>query len=206
MIALLGGTFDPVHVGHLTAAESARQILGVSQVNLVLARQPYHKAQCEGATTQQRWAMLELACKDHALLVADDSELHHEGPSFTVDLLERRATANPREMRCWVIGSDAFAPILGWRRADDVFRLTNFLVFERAGMESQFDAALQAFIAPRAVASIRNDQHGQVLITRADLPDVSSSRIREMHRAGQSVSRWLSPAVLDFIRNNNLYV
>lgn len=205
MIALLGGTFDPVHKGHIAAAEAALHYLDVLQIRLVLARQPYHKSRCDGATSAQRWDMLVLACRDLPYLLADDSELHREGPSYTVDLLERRAAEHPGERRCWIIGSDAFAPILGWRRVEDVFRLTNFLVFERAGSAAVFDPALSSFIAPRKVAAFAAEDHGQVMIVNSDLPEVSSSRVRQALRAGESVDAWLQPAVLDYIRKHHIY-
>jgi nicotinate-nucleotide adenylyltransferase len=205
LIGLLGGTFDPVHNGHIAAAEAACRCLDVRQIRLVLARQPYHKTRYDGATTGQRWDMLVLACRDLPHLVADDSELRLEGPSYTVDLLEQRAAEHPEERRCWIIGSDAFAPILGWRRVEDVFRLTNFLVFDRAGSRAAFDEALLSFIAPRRVATIAGEDHGQVMIVNADLPEVSSSRVRQALRAGEPVDAWLQPAVLDYIRKHHIY-
>lgn len=194
-----------MHRGHIAAAEAARQCLDVRQIRLVLARQPYHKSRCEGATTMQRWEMLVLACRDRPYLLADDSELNQEGPSYTVDLLERRAADHPDEQRCWIIGSDAFAPILGWRRVEDVFRLTNFLVFERAGSPAVFDAALSSFIASRKVATFTGENHGQVMVVKSDLPEVSSSQVRQALRAGEPVDAWLQPAVLDYIRKHHLY-
>jgi nicotinate-nucleotide adenylyltransferase len=209
LIALFGGTFDPVHLGHLAAAEAARQALDVQEVRLVLARQPYHKSASAGASVTQRWDMLVLACKAHAHLVADDSELAGEGPSYTVDLLERRAGLDPHERRCWIIGTDAFAPILGWRRVEDVFRLTSFLVFRRAGSQAVFDEQLGAFLATRMAARLDQAVHGQVMIVEADLPDISSSRVRETIHAGENggndADRWLDPTVADYIRKNRLY-
>ena len=209
MIALFGGTFDPVHLGHVAAAETARQVLGAPQVRMVLARQPYHKPESGGATAAQRRDMLILACDEHSQLVADDSELAGEGPSFTVDLLERRAQVDTLERRCWIIGTDAFAPILGWRRVEDVFRLSSFLVLTRAGSPPDFDEPLRTFIQPRLVDRLDQALHGQVMIVAADLPDISSSRVRQAIHAGENerevASRWLVPAVSDYIRKNRLY-
>ena len=220
MIALLGGTFDPVHVGHVAAALEARRRLAIDEVRLVLARQPYHKERSgAGADATDRLAMLGLACAGHPGLVADGSELEHEGPSYTVDLLERRARHDPAERRCWVMGSDAFALILGWRRVEDLFGLTSFLVFRRrddgagnpfgnpSGNPSgnPFDAALDEFIRPRRVDRLAADRQGQVMLVDADLPAVSSTAVRAALRAGKPVADWLSPGVLDYIRKHHLY-
>jgi len=209
LIALFGGTFDPVHLGHVAAAEAARQALTVNEVRMVLARQPYHKPLSGGATAAQRRDMLILACEAHPHLVADDSELAGDGPSYTVDLLERRASVDPLERRCWIIGTDAFAPILGWRRVDDVFRLSSFLVLRRAGSPPDFGKQLRAFIHPRLVDRLDQTLHGQVMIVEAGLPDISSSRVRQAIHARENENedpgQWLAPAVCDYIRKNRLY-
>lgn len=207
MIALLGGTFDPIHVGHVAAAHEARRRLGLDSVRFVVARQPYHKPLDSGADALQRLQMVELACAGEAGLVADDSEIQSgdEGPSYTVDLLERRTRMDPGERRCWIIGSDAFALIRSWRRVDDVFRLTNFLVFHRAGAALPDDSVLMEFLVQKRVDELDPARHGQVVIVQAELPAVSSSEIRSRIRSGSAVDACLSPRVLDYIRKHHLY-
>ncbi len=206
MIALLGGTFDPVHVGHLAAARAAQHLLGLDTVRLVVAAAPYHKqANAAVSSARHRRAMVQLACTGVDGLVADSSDLEGEGPSYTVDLLERRALADPAERRVWIIGDDAFAEILGWWRVDDVFRLTSFLVFRRRDHRVVWSATLEHFVQPRLVRAWSSDDHGQVLLSDEALPAVSSTMIRNSLRRTECVDHWLPPMVLNYIKENHLY-
>ena len=206
MIALLGGTFDPIHVGHLAAAAAARELLSVDRVQLVVAASPYHKQGFDRITpVMDRLAMVRLVCAQMSGLSADDSDLDHDGPSYTVDLLERMARANPSERRTWIIGEDAFAEILGWRRVERVFQLTGFLVFARQGYQARWSTALARFVASRCVAESTPPCHGQVMLVNRKLPDVSSTAIRARIRRGEPVDEWLHPAVQTYIQEHHLY-
>ena len=108
MICLFGGTFDPVHNGHLHAAETVVAALGVDEIRLVLSARPSHKDRT-GASLEHRWAMLQLACADRPQLVPDDREIRRQRPSYTVETLEAVRAEAPDEDLAWVIGSDAFA-------------------------------------------------------------------------------------------------
>lgn len=206
MIALLGGTFDPVHVGHLAAARVARQVLGVDTVRLVVAADPYHKrANAMVSPARHRLAMVQLACEASEGLIADASDLERAGPSYTVDLLERRTLADPAERRVWIIGDDAFAEILSWRRVEDVFKLTSFLVFRRRDHCVAWSLDLEQFVQPRRVRALSCDHHGEVMVSDEVLPAVSSSMIKNCLRRAECVDHWLPPTVLNYIQENHLY-
>ena len=205
MIALLGGTFDPVHRGHIEAALAAQQLLRVAEVRLVVASQPYHKASRVSAA-EHRLAMVREACGHHEGLIADGSELGHDQPSYTVDLLARRRASAPRERRTWVIGMDAFADVQSWSRWEQVFALTNFLVFERQGFESRLPAALKRWLRDRLTERIDGRRHGQVQIVRhIELPQVSSTQIRRAVRRGGRCEHLLPEGVFSYIRAHQLY-
>lgn len=210
MIALLGGTFDPVHVGHMAAAQTARRLLGIEAVRLIVAADPYHKrdhnrANAEITPARHRLAMVQLACENSEGVVADGSDLDHTGPSYTIDLLERRAIADAAERRVWIIGADAFGEILGWRRVEEVFRLTSFLVFTRRDQQSSWSAELEHFVRPRRARTLSCERHGEVMLSEEPLPAVSSTMIRDCLRRGECVDQWLPPTVLKYIKENHLY-
>jgi len=205
-MALLGGTFDPIHVGHLAAARAAQRLLALDTVRLVVAADPYHKrVHAEVSPARHRLAMVQLACAGAPGLIADASDLEGEGPSYTVDLLERRAYADAAERRVWIIGDDAFAEILGWWRVQDVFRLTSFLVFRRRDHPVAWSAGLEHFVQPRQVRALSSNHHGQVMLSDEPLPAVSSTMIRNCLRRTECVDQWLPPTVLNYIQENHLY-
>jgi nicotinate-nucleotide adenylyltransferase len=207
LIALFGGTFDPVHIGHVAAAQAALRLLPVAQVSFIVAAQPYHKMvdgqQVTGAN--HRLAMVEHACSANPQLVADGSELGRTGASYTVELLERRRRGDPRERRVWIIGSDAFADVLSWYRWRDVFALTNFLVFERQGFSAGYPKALERWIAPRVRDRVDGRRHGQVLLSQERLPEVSSTALRRSLAAGEPCEHLLPCGVYTYIKEQNLY-
>lgn len=210
MIALLGGTFDPVHVGHLAAAQTARRLLGIEAVRLIVAADPYHKRDHNRTNAvitpaRHRLAMVQLACENSGGLVADGSDLDRKGPSYTIDLLERRALADTAERRVWIIGDDAFAEILSWRRVEEVFQLTSFLVFTRRDHRSVWSAELERVVRPRRARALSCEHHGEVMLSDETLPAVSSTMIRDCLWRGESVDQWLPPTVLKYIKENHLY-
>ncbi len=210
MIALLGGTFDPVHVGHLAAAQTARRLLGIDTVHLVVAADPYHKRDHKRSNAvispaRHRLTMVQLACETSEGLVADASDLGRAGPSYTIDLLERRALADRAERRVWIIGDDAFAEILSWRRVETVFQLTSFLVFTRPDHRAVWSAGLDRFVGPRRVRALSCEHHGEVMLSDESLPAISSTMIRECLRRAECVDQWLPPTVLNYIKENHLY-
>lgn len=214
MIALLGGTFDPVHVGHLAAAKAARRLLGIDTVRLVVAADPYHKRDHKRdhkrsnaviSAARHRLTMVQLACESSEGLVADASDLGRAGPSYTIDLLEWRTETHRAERRVWIIGDDAFAQILSWRRVEEVFRLTSFLVFARRDHRSDWSAELEHFVRLRRVRALSCENHGEVMLSDETLPVVSSTMIRDCLRRAECVDQWLPPTVLNYIKENHLY-
>ena len=130
MKAILGGTFDPVHLGHLHAARRARAALGVPDVTLLLAARPGHRA-APRAGIRDRWRMLRLATRCDAGLLASDLEVVRPGPSYTVDSLgDLRG-----EPLVWLIGRDALADVPSWHRAGELASLCHFVVLDRPGVE-----------------------------------------------------------------------
>ena len=201
MIAFLGGTFDPVHNGHLHAARVAANALACP-VRLVLSAHPPHRPHPE-ASAERRWALLELACAAEAGLEADDVELRRRGPSYTVDTLEALRLRHGDEPLSWIIGTDAFNEIHTWRRWRKVLELGHLLVLHRPGAVLG-GAALNFYREHRSDDLERQPAGGIRLLDQAMLP-VSASAIRALIAEGNDVGHLLPQGVSTYIRRHGLY-
>ncbi len=204
MIALYGGTFDPVHRGHLHAATTVCDLLGLRQLRLILSARPSHRSDT-GATIEQRFAMLQLACADDTRLVADDREIHRDGPSYTVDTLEAFREAQPQESLCWVIGWDAYRLLTSWHRWERVAELANLVVVQRPGHEESLTPELEAFTRTRRIDALEEAAVGGVLIIRAEMLPISAAEIRHLLMSGKTAAHLLPGAVATYISEHNLY-
>jgi nicotinate-nucleotide adenylyltransferase len=208
LIGFLGGTFDPIHRGHLHAARIARERLGLRVVHLVLAAAPMHR-EAPAASAHHRWAMLERAVAGVTGLVADDRELRRGGPSYTVRTLEgMREDVGPDEPLVWLLGWDAFRDLEQWYAWQRLPTLAHLAVFRRPGVADGLSPELQRFCIERGVtdpAIMRTLPSGRLFVIEAEMLDVSATRIREMVRCGEDPSRLLTPAVWSYITEQQLY-
>ncbi len=185
-LGILGGTFDPVHVGHIVAAVTVRADRGLDRVLMVPAGDPWQKRGLVVASPEQRLAMVELACRDLVGIEASRVEVDAAGPSVTADTLER-LTAPDRELSL-LLGADAAANMPTWRRLEETRALATIVVVERAGEHADPPGPGWHF------------EH--VTIPRLD---VSSSEIRARVRAGRPIDGLTPPEVVQFIREQGLY-
>jgi nicotinate-nucleotide adenylyltransferase len=181
---VLGGTFDPPHIGHLIVACEARWQLGLDEVRLVPARHPPHKDRDAVAPVERRAAWLEEAVAGRAGLVVSRCEIAREGPSYTADTLAAMAAAEPGARLWFVLGADQLAGFPGWHDPARILRHARLAVVARGDTGSAAAAALAERVAPG----------------RADLVDipaigVSASMIRARMAAGTPVGHLLPPAV-----------
>ncbi len=196
--ALLGGTFDPVHIGHLHAARAVRAELGLASVTLVLSVRPPHRA--VAASAAARWRMLRLAVADEVGLVASDIELERGGPSYSIDTIDIFAAAG--DTIVWILGSDGLDAFTTWHRYDAFATRCHVAVVARPESEVQalpgFRQALQADCLARQPA-------GLVFVARSAMLDVSATAVRRLAARGEDASRLLTPAVWNYIRRRGLY-
>lgn len=185
-LGVLGGTFDPVHVGHVVAAVDVRAALGLDRVLMVPAGDPWQKRGQVVASPEQRFAMVELACRDLDGIEVSRVELDAPGPSVTADTLER-LEADGREL-VLLLGADAVANMPTWRRLEETRQLAGIAVIERAG--------------EHAVPPGPGWRFAHVTIPRLD---VSSSEIRRRVGLGLPIDGLTPPAVVDLIRDQGLY-
>ena len=203
-----GGTFDPVHCGHIGSAKALANALGVP-VSFLPNRQPAHRAN-PGASAQQRLAMLHLVCENEAQLCIDSRELDRQGPSYSVDTLETmRSELGPQTSLIWCLGMDAFAQLHTWHRWRELLTFCHLLVMERPASELPEDAALKAFwhqhhmAEPEQLLSCAN---GGVASVRLPQFDVSATAIRLLLEQGKTPPASMLPAqVAQYIAAQKLY-
>ena len=212
-VALLGGTFDPVHYGHLRFADAVRRALGLSEVRLVPARDPPHR-DSPMASAADRLAMLKLAVTEFPGLVVDDRELRREGKSYTVDTLTTLRREFPERPLFLLLGADAFRGLPTWHRWRELFDLAHIVVVERPGvdLEAGLPPPLLAVLRERLVAgpeSLLSRPAGAILRQPIAPLDVSATEIREHLarglRAAEMNRGLLPPAVLAYIDHHHLY-
>ncbi|HSS71511.1 MAG TPA: nicotinate-nucleotide adenylyltransferase [Casimicrobiaceae bacterium] len=214
IIAILGGTFDPIHYGHLRLGADVKSAVGLDEVRLVPAGDPPHRAP-PVASAEHRLAMTELGCAEFSGLIADAREVHRPGPSYTVLTLESLREEQRGRPLALVIGADAFAGLEQWRRWQQLFTLAHFLVVERPG--TAFDpATLPATLRTQWERRLTTDAMrlerslaGAILRVDVTPQPISASSIRAALArgpAGRSTVRGLLPAsVLAYIDRNQLY-
>ena len=195
-LAIFGGTFDPIHLGHLCVAWEASELLD-ADVLMMPAGVPPHRPP-PIATAAQRLAMLEVALRGQSRLVPDARELAREGASYTVDTLAGlRAEQGDRPL-VLLLGADAFAGLPEWHEWRRLFELAHLGVLSRPGEQAPLPEALQRELAGRRVddtAALRGESAGRVIELAVTPLEISATRIRQLLAAGRD-PRYLLPAGL----------
>ena len=208
-IGILGGTFDPIHCGHLDAARAARSVLNLDAVLLVPSHIPPHRAVQPLASPFHRFAMTALAVNGLDGLIASDEELSAAGPSYTAETLERhRQSLDPSQI-FFITGVDAFAEIETWRRYPAVIDMANFVVVSRPGYDARELRQRLPLLAPRMIDARAFEPAGRqpsILLLDAATEDVSSSEIRRRLANGLAVTGLVPSAVEAHIRKHRLYI
>ncbi len=206
-IGVFGGTFDPVHHGHLRTALEVLEGCGLEQLRLIPAHVPPHRPQPR-APAELRLEMLRRAVAGEPRLVVDDRELRRGGPSYTVDTLaELRAEVGTRPL-CLVLGADAFLGLPGWHRWQDLLALAHIVVARRPGGPQSIAGGAGDLYRERGTerpADLAAAPAGRVLLREVTQLDISSSAIRTLV-AGGGDPRFLVPdAVLELISRTHIY-
>ncbi|GAA0888203.1 nicotinate-nucleotide adenylyltransferase [Rhodanobacter soli] len=195
-MALFGGTFDPVHLGHLSVAWEAAELLD-AEVRLLPASVPPHRAP-PIATAAQRVAILRAALRGQSRLTLDTRELDRAGPSWTIDTLhELRAEQGERPL-VLLLGADAFAGLASWHRWRELFGVAHIGVLSRPGISADLPEELEREVAGRRIADaagLRALPAGKVVDLAVTPLEISATRIRELLAAGRD-PRYLLPAGL----------
>jgi nicotinate-nucleotide adenylyltransferase len=218
--ALLGGSFDPVHHGHVALAELFSRLLRPDELRIMPAGQPWQKTSGLQASDADRVAMLALAFKDAAFPArVDTREIERDTPTYTVDTLrELRAELGPDASIVFLMGADQLQKLDSWVDWRDLFALANFGVAARPGCSLDTAAlppAVASVLAPRLSTpeEVRASTAGRVCLAHTLAVDISATELRTALHAGADadasertkVSALLAPQVLDYIQQHNLY-
>jgi nicotinate-nucleotide adenylyltransferase len=208
-LGILGGTLDPVHNGHLEAAEAARTALALDRVVIMPSRVPPHRTSPPLASRYHRFAMAALAIQGFDGLEVSDMELLQPGPTYTSDTLDRLHRLGVSALQIFFItGVDAFAEIETWHRYPDVLELANFVVIARPGHAiDELTSKLPALRGRWSTidASDRRGAQPSIFLVDAPTPAVSSTAIRARLAAHQSTAGMVPPAVEHYITHHRLY-
>ncbi len=208
MIGVLGGTFDPVHLGHIEPALELLRALRLREIRLIPLRAPSHRT-APAASAMDRWRMLQLAVQDHPGLRADDRELRRDGPSYTVDTLrELRVELGDRVPLCLIMGNDAFAAFTSWHRWSEILQMAHIVVAARPGSPLPRDGTVAELLEERRlrVAEDLTQRCGGGILPWSVQPvDISATGIRAALAAGGDVSEMLPAAIGRYIREHKLY-
>lgn len=207
-VGIFGGTFDPVHIGHLRTAVELRQLLDLDEMRLLPAARPPHREQPLAAAEHRR-EMLRRAIAGEPRLVVDDRELRRDGPSYTIDTLrELRAELDAQAPVCLCVGMDSLVKLTDWRQWQALTDFAHLVVAARPGWHLPENGAVAAWMAERLTSDHTHlgvTAGGRILVVEMTLLPVSATRIRADLAAGQSARYLVPDSVLDYISQHRLY-
>jgi nicotinate-nucleotide adenylyltransferase len=217
-VGVLGGTFDPIHFGHLAAARVAQHALALTDVRFIPSHHPPHRSHAPSASGESRLAMIEIAIAGTPGWHASDLELRRQGASYTYDTLSAlHAEGLSSSQIFFILGADAFAEIRTWSRYPAVLDAAHFVVIARHGTALERVSQQLPEIASRILRSegtassapeseaLATSDRTRIVLIEADTPDISSTEIRERVQAGQDISDLVPREVAAFIAQHGLY-
>ncbi|MEC5320090.1 nicotinate-nucleotide adenylyltransferase [Brenneria populi subsp. brevivirga] len=209
LTAFFGGTFDPIHYGHLHPVSALAHIVGLRQVVLLPNNVPPHRPQPE-ASPRQRQRMVELAVAGDPLFSVDDRELRRQRPSYSIDTLETlRAEFGDARPLAFIIGQDSLLTLYQWHRWQDILNVCHLLVCARPGYRSEMETpALQQWLEDhltRDPRALHRQTHGLIFLADTPLVTISATEIRERRQRHLSCDDLVPPAVLRYIDEHHLY-
>ena len=206
-IGMLGGTFDPVHIGHLRGALEVAELLELDELHLTPSARPPHR-DMPSVTAEDRLAMVRSAVQGVSPLTVDDRELKRDKPSYTLDTLESmRAELAPQDQLFLLLGWDAFCGLPSWHRWEELLEHCHIVVLQRPDADSESPDAMRNLLAARAVSDPKalKGPGGNITFVWQTPLSVSATQIRQLLASGKSVRFLVPDAVLAYIDAHGLY-
>ena len=209
-IGLFGGTFDPVHNGHLKIASEMLRLLNLSELRFIPCASPSHRS-VPLVSACDRAAMLDLAIEKESRFVCDRREIDRLGPSFTIDTLaEIREEVGPSCPLIFLMGSDAVHSLDAWKQWKKLLNYTHLFIVDRPGVPVRFPSHVWEWVKMYQVSNLRCldlSSNGHIFITPANALEISATEVRNMlRRRLPNVNRVLPSSVLEFVKQNDLYL
>ena len=209
MIGILGGTFDPIHEGHIQIADHILKALSLERIEFIPCFQPPHRDQ-PIASPDNRLAMVKLAVKEQKKFHANAIEIRRQGVSYTVDTLIALHEKMPHKIFCLILGADAFSHFSQWHEAQKILELTHLIVVSRKQFLSQTDAVLSDSVftstgITKKITDLHNQPAGLIYFEHIHPIHISATKIRKEIAAGKKKLPDLSRAVHAYILENKIY-
>lgn len=213
LTGLFGGTFNPVHLGHLKVAEEVIRHLPLDQILFIPSYIPPHKSPGEVVAVRHRLKMVEIACRQHPAFKVSEVEARRPGPSYSIETLRNLKQAHPADRFFFIVGLDAFLEIDTWKDYPQLLRECSLIVVSRPGFRLELSEKVIEKIKP---ANLINLEPGcflrpedlpdsSLILLATETPDISSTDIRKRLRAGQSITGLVPPGVEAYILKHRLY-
>lgn len=207
-IGILGGTFDPIHYGHLRTALELLETLELAEVRFIPCRIPAHRGLPQ-VTAEQRMTLVRLAMDGQPGFIADDRELRREGASYMVDTLASlREDVGPETPLCLIVGTDAFRELHTWLRWRELTDWAHIVVMQRPGILQPLPPVLETFMPSRVIydgLALRQKPAGGILFQPVTQLNISATQIRALLAQGQSPRYLLPETALAYIHDRALY-
>lgn len=206
-IGILGGTFDPIHMGHLRMAIELQDALGLSHVHIIPCQQPVHR-KLPSASAEQRLAMVQCAVANEPTLIADDREIRRKGPSYMIDTLLDMRAEMPNTPLCLILGIDSYLGFASWHRYNDILELAHLIIAHRP----QYQLPKSGIIADMVKHKRQTDpafihQHlaGGMMLWPITALDISATDIRKQIAMGKNPRYLLPDSVYQYIKQHDVY-
>jgi nicotinate-nucleotide adenylyltransferase len=213
LIGLFGGTFNPVHYGHIRAAEEVLAHLPLDRILFIPSYIPPHKDSREVVAVEHRLKMVEIACQNHPKILVSEREARNPGRSYSILTLKKLKEINKEDQFFFILGSDAFMEIETWKDYTELLKQCAFVVISRPGYAFEMlgkvieriknNNSLKVF-GPELPEKVELKEES-IYLLKIRTPSISSSEIRKRLQAGLSISGLVPPGVEDYIHKFNLY-
>jgi len=198
-IGIYGGSFDPIHMGHLILAEHVRDTLGLSKIIFVPARTPPHVEMKTLASDEHRLAMVTAATYDNPRFVCSDLELKRQGPSYTIDTIREFHRKYPNDELHFLLGADSVTEFPNWKDPEEIGSECRIVVGVRPGFGESIFEELEGKLSPEFIQSLKDN------FVETPSIGISSTDIRRRLKEGKSTRHLVPAGVHDYIRTNDLY-
>ncbi len=205
MLGVFGGTFDPVHYGHLRSALEVNEFFALSKLLLIPSAQPPHRVE-PAASATERLQMLELAVRDHPELTVDARELDHNGPSYMVNTLATLRLDYPQETLLLFIGCDAFKHLTSWHQWQRLFDFAHIVVMTRPGAVIEPIPDFFKLRCCQQLTELASTRAGKLYFQHVTPLDISATAIRQIITNQQNPGFLLPDMVLAYIKQHQLYL
>lgn len=206
-IGLYGGTFDPVHLGHLTAASDVQKSIDLDEVRMILSSIPPHRDQ-PVLSAKDRFSLLTMALKNEPKLCADSGEMERDGPSYMVDTLKGYRKEKPDCSLVLILGMEAFNGLMSWRCWEKLIDLAHIVVTDRAGFHNEMEKTLAGHFQPHLTkekSQLKQLTHGKIYVQSVSPVAVSATDIRRRIANKEPVRHMLTNGCWEMMQENGFY-